>query len=294
MISIRIIISFLMILHLVLFFWCCKKNQLALHENSVDSYAFFVAGHTYGKPGVDNIGFHPPFKEKFYLLEDEKIKFGILTGDIVWTGTAQNWDEIDKDIDSLGKPVYFAAGNHDMTDRALFEKRYGLTYYYFLYQKDLFIILDPNLDHWNISGEQLAFLNHTIKQHVDACNAIFVFFHQLLWWQADNRYRNVIPNSFSGRADSINFWTEVEPLLHGLCNPVVLFAGDVGAGSWSADYMFHCYDNMTLIASGMGEGVGDNFIIVHVNADRTVTYDLIALFGNDINGFGDLTDFELP
>lgn len=257
-------------------------------------YCFFVAGHTYGKPLVDNIGFHPPFKKKFDLIHQRKARFGILTGDIVIGSTKQNWDEIDQDIDSLGLPVYFAVGNHDMTDRALFETRYGDTYYSFKQNDDLFIILDPNLDHWNISGDQWQFFEATITRQKDSCDIVFVFFHQLLWWQEDNRYQNVIPNFTGGRGDSINFWTEVEPLLHTLDHRVILFAGDVGAASWSADYMYDSYDNITFIASGMGEGDGDNFIIVRVGADKTVDYELIALIGDDIHALGDLTDYTLP
>jgi hypothetical protein len=276
---------------LFLLMWSCGEQEAIQPQQS---YSFFVAGHTYGAPGVDNIGFHPPFKEKFYLLQNDEVRFGLLTGDIVWKGTEQNWDEIDRDIDSLGIPVYFAVGNHDITDRVLFENRYGQTYYHFTYNHDLFIVLDPNLDHWNISGAQLLFLEQTITQHKNSCKNIFVFFHQLLWWQADNRYQNVIPNSFFGRADTTNFWTEVEPLFHALTNPVVMFAGDVGADSRSADYMYHSYDHITLIASGMGEGSDDNLVIVRVHADKTIEYELIALYGDDIHGLGALTDYQLP
>jgi hypothetical protein len=274
--------------------WSCKDKEVVQPEFTEASYSFFVAGHSYGKPGVDNEGFHPPFKEKFNLIQKDEIQFGVLTGDIVWTGTEQNWNEIDRDIDSLGIPVYFAAGNHDMTDRALFEQRYGDTYYHFTVNHDLFIVLDPNLDYWNISGEQFRFLEHTVTHYKDSCDYIFVFFHQLLWWQEDNRYKNVIPNSFSGRADTVNFWTVVEPLFHDLPKPVVMFAGDVGAGSWSADYMYHSYDNITFIASGMGEGPGDNFVIVHITADKKIDYELIDLTGGDIHGLGALTEYQLP
>lgn len=123
-------------------------------------YSFFVAGHTYGQPGINNEGFHPPFKEKFeYIQSRGEIVFGVLTGDIVKPNpTEQDWDEIDADIIELGLPVYFAVGNHDMENRPLFESRYGITYYHFIYNSDLFIVLDPNIDGWNISGEQLVFL----------------------------------------------------------------------------------------------------------------------------------------
>lgn len=32
-------------------------------------YSFLVADHTYGKPGVNNKGFHPPFKDKFQYIQ---------------------------------------------------------------------------------------------------------------------------------------------------------------------------------------------------------------------------------
>ena len=120
---------------------------------------------------------------------------------------------VDQDLEKLGKPVYFAPGNHDMGNRALFIKRYGPTYYSFTFKNDVFIVLDPNIDHWNISGKQLAFLDSTLSLINDSINHIFVFFHQLLWWDSDNLFKNIRFNSKSGRKDSINFWTEIVPML---------------------------------------------------------------------------------
>ena len=49
-------------------------------EKIYKKYSFFVAGHTYGEPRIDNVGFHPPFKDKFEIInEDELISFGVLT-----------------------------------------------------------------------------------------------------------------------------------------------------------------------------------------------------------------------
>ena len=259
------------------------------------SYSFFIAGHTYGQPGVDNEGLHPPFVEKFeYLKNRTEIKFGILLGDIVSSSpVAQDWEEVDADISSLGLPVYFAVGNHDMENRPLFESRYGSTYYYFIYEDDLFIVLDPNIDEWNISGEQLEFLENTVSSNYANVQNIFVFFHQLLWWKNDNIYKKVNPNSFSGRADTINFWSSIEPLFHQLPNQVIMFAGDVGAAYWSSDFMYDTYDNITLIASGMGEEDGDNFIVVNVDTARKIKYDLICIDTPELYCFGELSGHEL-
>jgi len=282
-------------LFLVLVLFSCDKNEDGTTEESPISYSFFIAGHTYGTPGVDNDGLHPAFKNKFDLIQsDGHIDFGVLTGDIVITGTEQNWNEVDNDIIDLGLPVYFAAGNHDITDRVLFESRYGQTYYSFVHQSDLFIVLDPNLDEWNISGNQLQFLENALNSEAQNVNNIFVFFHQVLWWEPDNIYQNVTLNSLAGRADTINFWNEIEPLFNGLSKPVHMFAGDVGAYYTGSEFMYHQYENITLIASGMGGNVRDNFIIIDVHEDASVSYRLIALNAPDISALGDLEDYTLP
>lgn len=280
---------------LVIFFFSCKKeNNNTLANPPTIEYSFFIAGHTYGKPGIDNIGFHPPFKNKFdYLKNDSTLQFGVLTGDIVLEGTEKNWDEIDTDIINLEMPVHFAVGNHDMSDRSLFETRYGNTYFSFTKNDDLFIILDPNLEEWNIGGTQLDFLKNELNIHSNNVNNIFVFFHQLLWWSSDNIYQNIVLNSIAGRAENINFWTEVEPLFNQLENKVVMCAGDVGAHHSGDEFMYHSYDNITFIASGMGGEVRDNIVIIDVYSDKSIGYRLIALNGNDINALGKLEDYEL-
>lgn len=257
-------------------------------------YSFFIAGHTYGAAGVNNPGLHPPFIEKFeYIQSREEIKFGVFTGDIVVDPSAEDWDEVDADIDSLGLPIYFAVGNHDMIDRPLFESRYGDTYFHFIYENDLFIILDPNLDEWNISGDQLVFLENVVDSNAQFVDNIFVFFHQILWWENDNLYEDITPNSFSGRADTINFWSEIEPIFNVLPNQVVFCSGDFGAAYWSDDFMYDTYSNITFIGSGMGEGVGDNIVVINIDSTKAITYDLICLNDTNLYCFGELTDYQI-
>ena len=268
----------------------CDDDETKEESN----YAFFIAGHTYGSPGANNEGVHPPFKENFDLIRDDNlVEFGFFTGDMVFIPTAEDWDEIDADVESLGMPVYFAAGNHDVTDRELYESRYGMTYYSFKENNDLFIVLDPNLDNWNISGDQLDFLIQTLEDNQDDTNNVFVFFHQLLWWESDNIYQNITLNSIQGRADEINFWTEIEPLFRAMPNEVYMFAGDVGANPTGDEFMYHNYNNITLVASGMGGGQRDNIIFIDVAKDKTVSFRLIALNGTDINALGLLEDYVL-
>ena len=86
-----------LILTLALF--SCSKDGSVVSEEVPINYSFFIAGHTYGTPGVDNEGVHPPFRNKFdFIKDDESLNFGVFTGDIVPVGTIQNWDEIDQNI----------------------------------------------------------------------------------------------------------------------------------------------------------------------------------------------------
>jgi len=84
-----------------LFLSCSNQGQV-----ETKAYSFFVAGHTYGKAGVNNVGFHPPFKNKLERIRNHDLmSFGVLTGDIVHEPTAQDWQEVDDDINVLRKPI---------------------------------------------------------------------------------------------------------------------------------------------------------------------------------------------
>lgn len=275
----------------------CEKPQISPEPEPL--YAFYIAGHTYGHINVDNEGVHPPFEATFpFLNAHPTLELGIFTGDIVRKASEKDWDEVDEDVAMLEDPVHFAPGNHDVgnpTERALFEARYGDTYFRFVHQQDLFIILDPNLDGWDISGDQLAFLKNTLDTYQHQVDNIYVFFHQMLWWSPNNIFRLIRTNSLQGRKDSINFWSEVEPLFHDLPNQVLMCAGDVGAiNGWLFDpYMYYQYDNMTFIASGMGNGVSDNIVIIEVMSDKSLRYRLYALNGDDPDALGKLEDYKL-
>ncbi|MDD2634997.1 MAG: T9SS type A sorting domain-containing protein [Bacteroidales bacterium] len=260
-----------------------------------EAYSFFAAGHLYGAPGVENIGFHPPFKAKFdYIQGREEIEFGVLLGDIVIYGTQNQWGNVVADIDTLGLPCYIAVGNHDMYNPEFYFAVFGdTTYYSFSYKNDLFIILDPNIDNWNISGDQLSFLQNTLNIEAPNHHNVFVMMHQVLWWAPDNKYSGIVLNSTEGRDSEMNFWTEIEPLFHELENNVVMLAGDVGAASYASPFMYDKYDNITFVATGMGKGDTDNFVVVNVDENKNVGFELICLSGDDLYCFGDLTDYSI-
>lgn len=252
----------------LLFFCFCLITLPCFSQQ--EAYSFFVAGHVYGKPGINSVGFHPPFKAKYNFLQTyPNMEFGVLTGDFAYQSLAQEFDETDAEIDTLGMPVYLAAGNHDYGNPQLYIDRYGISYYHFIHENDLFIVLNPYLSGWSIEGDQLTFLENVLQNEAASANQVFVFFHQVLWWSEHNEYREIRTNSLDGRRDSINFFSEVLPLFELLDKPVNFFSGDVGAGSWASPYSFHQQGNINLISSGMGSGVDDNLLIVEVDKHKT-------------------------
>lgn len=263
-------------------------------QNDSTLYSFFIAGHTYGNPGVNNEGFHPPFKNKFgYIQNRTEIKFGLLTGDIVSPNpVAKDWDEIDADIALLGLPIYFAVGNHDMENRSLFESRYGNTYFDFTYEKDLFIVLDPNINGWSIKGGQLKYLKDLLDEKSMSVDNIFVFFHQIIWREPNNKFNYILFNSNAGRISPVNFWPEIEPLFSKLSNDVVMFAGDIGA-SWASDVSFDINKNITFITTGMGDEDGENFVVVNVAKSKSLDYDLICLSDPQLECLGNIEDYAV-
>lgn len=278
--------SRLYILQLILLLLVLKSCKPA---TSIE-YSFFAAGHVYGNPKdkAHPKGLYKPFKEKFQILnDDENMKMGFMLGDFVWKPNA--WKEVQEDILKLNMPIYAIRGNHDGTLEE-FESIFGKTYHSFIKNKDLFIVLDPNIDQWNIFDDQLIFLKNTLRNNRKSVNNIFILFHQVIWW-SKNKFSKSKPNSIQNRAKEINYWSVIEPILKDTEKPVYLFAGDVGAFSkeyqkrdYIIEYSYFKEDNITYVATGMGGGIRDNFVIVDVLNDGSVKFRLIHLNGNNING----------
>jgi hypothetical protein len=254
------------------------------------TYSFMVAGHAYGSPVNDQIGMYQPFVSEFsYLKDSSDISFSVLTGDVVNHSTTEEWNAVINEMNQLELDFHIAAGNHDRG--ALFIELFEEYYYSFLVEDDLFIILSPT--NWNIKGEQKTFLEETISNFAPDAKNIFVFCHELIWWSPDSIFQNVGINYLPHYPGSTNYWADIDPIFKRVDNPIYLFAGDIGATSSSSPYMFYHYDNVRLIASGMGKGGNDNYLIVGITDDGEVKLNLMAIEG-DRYRLGDIELYELP
>ena len=241
-------------------------------------YSFFVCGHPRASTGSSPPGLYPEFVATFPRIKAHVPAFGVLTGDIVWSGTSTNWDAVDAELAQLGVPMHLAVGNHDMSNRPLFVSRYGPTYYTFATQEgpqDLFVVLDTELSSEGITGEQLASLRDTLAE--SNAQRAFVFMHKLLWVCADTPYEALYSKLNNPVAYNLqsNFWHDVVPLLRAFGKPVYVFAGDIGI-SWAIALFYQQDGNIRFIANGVGGSTEENYILVEVSAEavRLAAYRL--------------------
>ncbi len=242
---------------------------------------FIVAGHAYGAHGGSNIGLHPPLLKKLALTPDSSINTIFLTGDIVNKSNPESWAQVDKELDSLGLESFYVMGNHDdnYTGYEVFRQKHGGSYYSFKKACGTFIILNSTESDRSVSSVQLDFLNDILSKADTNSKNVFIFFHEILW-NSHEKYKNVRSNSRSRYAQISgysNFWDEVFPIFQKYPEmEFYLFAGDVGGNPDAIAAFYDKWENVSLIASGMGEVEDENYLLVNVTAD-TIEFDLIPL-----------------
>lgn len=260
-------------------------------QNDSILYSFFAAGHTYGSPMNPQFGLYDPFVDYIPTINNyPNMTYGVFTGDVVVTSTIAYWDSAIVDMNKLNMPTYIAAGNHDIGPN--FTSKFGDYYFSFKHDSDLFIVLTPGLDSWNIMGSQLDFLTSTLDSNYSTVDNIFIFMHQLIWWSPVNEYQYVDINFEPQYPGWTNYETVVKPLLLSYPNEFTIYAGDLGSNDNVSPFMYHSFDNITLIGSGMGGGIRDNIIITDVYED-SIHHNLVAINGNDPDALGKLTDYVL-
>ncbi len=263
--------------------------------NSIE-LSFYVAGHVYGNPNKNNTpqkdDMHPPFVAALSdIAKDKRILFGILTGDTVYQPSKKSYENLIATMAKTEKPYFVVPGNHDLSISGLFLKYFKHEYQAFVKNKTLFVLLTPRQD-WSIDDVQLKFLENELKEHKWEVSDILIFTHQLFWLEKnDTRFPGVLPNSWANKEKPSNFWSRIKPLFSNYPGGVYFFAGDVGASEDGKSVVYDVYDNLHFIATGMGGGVADNYLVVNVYSDSNVKIDLIALNGDNPNALGSLTDW---
>lgn len=169
------------------------------------------------RTGGHRVGVFEDAVKKINLLQPE---FVMSVGDLIEGYTTdtleinRQWDEFCGFVDQLTMPFFFVPGNHDLTNpvmEKIWERRFGLKNYSFVYKDVLFMALNSEdqtrgSGKGSISNPQLDWIKATLTSHPDV-KWTFLFMHQPLWIQETDPEK----------------WFEVEKLLEGRRHTV--FAG---------------------------------------------------------------------
>lgn len=159
--------------------------------NDPNNFQFAVIAD---KHGGYREGVFGPALEKLNRMQPE---FVVSVGDLIGGYTddreriAAQWQEFNEEIAQLEMPFFYTVGNHDTSNAVMKEewlKRYGRTYYHFIYRDVLFLIVsteDPPLAQEGsliprISEEQVTYFRNVLDENPDVRWTIALM-HQPPW-----------------------------------------------------------------------------------------------------------------
>ncbi len=124
-----------------------KKPWTSEHfNNNPENFQFVIIGDRTG--GANAEGTFKLAVNQINLLQPE---FVINVGDVIEgysddkAELNKEWDEMDKVLNTLDMPFFRTPGNHDIaneTAQQVWRERFGASYYYFVYNNVLFVVLD--------------------------------------------------------------------------------------------------------------------------------------------------------
>ncbi len=167
-------------------------------QRSTRDFQFAIVSDNAGTP---RFGVWREAMEKLNLLQPA---FVMSVGDLIEgyvddrEQLNKQWDRFFSDLAPLQLPFFFVSGNHDVGRPMwydLYRQRIGPTYYYFIYQDVLFLILDTNdgKDHsTGMSDEQLTWIEQALQKHpASSVRWTMVFQHKPLWNENNPQWNRI-------------------------------------------------------------------------------------------------------
>lgn len=253
-------------------------NGKLLSTQSED-YSFLIIGHLYGNP-IGNKSKVPSstILKSLDYINNTKSSFLILLGDNYYVSDNEHINNfLDTFAYKINKPIFNAIGNHDFNTISHndYINKFGKTYFKFKHGNDLHLFLDTEMDSSLIIENQLSFFKKTINSIIDDDNIknVFIYSHKLIWSVNNLDYSIVFENlnSKNGYLNSLNFETEIKPVLQSISSHknIFWFSGDIGC-SWSLPvfYDFDLDSKVTYIATGLGDTKKDMLLKVDVIGNK--------------------------
>lgn len=267
---------------------CSPMNGRALVFEDGD-YTFLVAGHLYGSPlNRDSVMPASTLLASVDRINQLGAKFFVSLGDNYRVATPRQIENFEKSfVDRIQMPLFNAVGNHDVTNRELYEASFGKTTYHFSSRTELFIFLDTEMDVGRITGPQLRYLTDLCEEAItrEDLKSVFIFSHKLLW-AVDSEYQIVLDHLNAAYPTAEPFDKTLSPLVRRLAEKLNVYwiSGDIGC-AWSLP-LFYERDQRTgatFVGAGIGETKDDVMLQIRVlDEGNSIEFTPLSLAGKKL------------
>lgn len=189
-------------------------NKLKV-KDTLSDYSFIVSGHFHG--GSSNTSTYPAatLLANIDTLNSVNAAFLMSLGDMFIDVNEIYINNYNKSLfNKLKVPLFNAVGNHDISNGNYYEKVFGKSYYSFLLNSELFIVLDTEQDDGSIVDGQLEFFKNRLKDaNSEKVKNIFIFSHRPIWSENNSRYSALFAGNTRTALGENNYDDEIKPLL---------------------------------------------------------------------------------
>jgi hypothetical protein len=262
-------------------------NKLRLPQKDPDEFDFFVAGHLYGSQEIKDRQPDAALLAALPVIAKASPDFFVSLGDMTEKSNEEEFGLLESTfLSQISFPVFNTVGNHDVANRALYEARFGDTFFTFKYGPARLVFLDTERVQCSLDEQQTYVLRTSVNSALRDPDVryLFVFMHKTLFFEnkvlAEKKDRMIGPNEWTCyRSKTFRRLMNKVLIPAAAQKPVYLFAGDVGAwGNLTPYYEQYPDVALTMLMTGLGDTEQDNILHVHVDASQ-VTIESILLNG---------------
>ncbi|HXS55330.1 MAG TPA: metallophosphoesterase [Hanamia sp.] len=251
------------------------KTNLVFNDDT-SKLQFAIVSDLWGgnRPGV--------FEDAVSKIELLQPQFVMSVGDLTDGATYDSsvidreWNDFNRMIKPLSMPFFYVAGNHDIGNplmERLWQKRFGRSYYYFVYKNVLFLCVNTQDGGYSgIGNEQVSYFEKAIQDNPDV-RWTFVFMHRPVWF-TENKNQEGYEKIEAALKD--HHYTLFSGHYHTYLNAVKngnkhFVLGSTGGGSDLRGEKFGEFDHITWVTLNNGEGPK----IINFKLDGLIKEDVV-------------------
>lgn len=184
----------------------------------------------------------------------------------------KEWADFDAELEGLKPPFFFVPGNHDINNdvmREVWNERYGVPFYSFVYKDVLFLALDTTGEKGRIIPDyQVEAMERALAEHAEV-RWTFVFMHHPLWLYENPDGFAKIEALLEGRRHTVIAGHAHRYLHQWRNNANYYILATTGGGSKLRGTRFGEFDHVTLITVA-----DDGPVMANLRLDGILPHDV--------------------